>query len=255
MGRIEVEEVTEENVKFMMEGCTLALANALRRVILTEIPTLAIDTVIYDKNYTVIPEEMTTDRLGLIPIDSRDTDRFRYPSDCSCREHCSNCSVTISLDVSNTNRNTSVSRTVTSRDFFVEGSELQVGDAVYPSLITILGNNQSVKCKCIAVKGIGEKHAKWSPVTAVAFGYDGDNRLRHTKYWHEQTVNEEWPTPWFNEEGVAQTQEAEHNEPNRFYFNVEVVRGCLSPMEVLTRGIAVLREKFQQIRDGLEDAV
>lgn len=252
MARIEIQEVTDENIRFTMEDCTLALANALRRIMHTEIPTLAIEIVQYDKNSTVIPEEMTTDRLGLIPIESSTADKYRYPSDCSCKEYCDNCSIAISLRVSNSS---STPLNVTSKDFFFESNSniVQVGDSMHPSLITRLGVNQAIHCRCIAIKGKGEIHSKWSPVTAVAFGYDGENKLRHTKFWHEQDINEEWPAPWFAENGVAQSNEELYEEPRKFYFNVEVVQGCLEPLDVLKKAISVLRDKFQQLYNALED--
>lgn len=250
MARIEVQEVTDENIRFTMEDCSLALANALRRVMHTEIPTLAIEIVQYDKNCTVIPEEMTTDRLGLVPIESSTADRYSYPSDCSCKEYCENCSVSISLDVSNSS---TVTRNVTSSDFFVDENGPQVGDLAYPSLITRLGVNQAIKCRCTAIKGKGETHAKWSPVTAVAFGYDEENKLRHTKFWYEQNINEEWPAPWFAENGIAQSEEEAYGDPNKFYFDVEVVRGCLEPLAVLKKAIIILKDKFQKLYDALED--
>ncbi|OAG30125.1 DNA-directed RNA polymerase II subunit RPB3 [Nematocida displodere] len=252
MVKIEVQDVSEENIKFTLSGCTLAFANALRRVILTEIPTLAIEIVQYDKNYTVIPEEMTTDRLGLIPIDSTNAERYQYTKDCSCKDYCSQCSVSILLDVSNT---TDTVRSVTSKSFFVEGNGPQVGDSTFPSLITRLGINQSIKCKCIAVKGKGKTHSKWSPVSAVAFGYDGDNKHGHTRYWHEQNINAEWPAAWFMpEDAQAQSEEFIYDkEPETFFFDVEVVKACLSPEEVLFRAMKILGDKFQQIFEALED--
>lgn len=254
MARIEVAEVGKEHIKFALHEATLPFANALRRVLLSEIPTLAIDIVQFDKNYTVIPEEMTTDRLGLVPIDSSTADEYQYPDDCRCKDYCTQCSVSITLDVANTTEST---RSVTSKDFFVENKGPQIGDPEYPSLITRLGIRQSIKCRCIAVKGKGKKHAKWSPVTAVAFGYDPGNRLGHTKYWSEQDVNREWPKEWFAQENT-ETQVEEKamdyaEEPGVFYFNVEVVRGCLSPFQVLVRGLRALREKFQTIRAVLDE--
>ncbi|KAI5191886.1 DNA-directed RNA polymerase II subunit RPB3 [Nematocida sp. AWRm77] len=253
MVKIEIDEVGEENVKFKLRETSLAFANALRRVLLTEIPTLAIDIVQYDKNYTVLPEEMITDRLGLIPINSATVENYLYTEDCVCKEYCSQCSITIELDVSNTMSESE--RVVTSKDFFIEKDSPDVGDQIYPSLITKLGRNQAIKCKCIAVKGRGKVHSKWSPVTTVGFGYDSSNKFRHTKYWHEQNENAEWPTPWFAEQGT-QAQSQEYlcgEEPDTFYFDVEVVRGCLKPMEVLRRGVRILKEKLQTLLSSIEN--
>ncbi|KAI5172673.1 DNA-directed RNA polymerase II subunit RPB3 [Nematocida sp. LUAm3] len=251
MVKIEIQEVTEENIKFILLGTSLSFANALRRAMYTDIPTLAIDIVQFEKNYTGIPEEMTVDRLGLIPIESSTANKYQYPGDCGCKDYCSKCSIEISLNVEN---RTSTPRSITSKDFFVNKKGVQVGDPVYPSLITRLGLNQSIECKCIAVKGRGETHSKWSPVSAVAFGYDPQNKYRHTKYWSEQSVENEWPAPWYSDTQQVQDPSPVHGEePSTFYFNVEVVRGCLTPMEVLTQAIIGLRERVQVVHGALEE--
>ena len=38
---IEILELTPENFKFVLSGCDVSLANALRRVMIAEVPTLA----------------------------------------------------------------------------------------------------------------------------------------------------------------------------------------------------------------------
>lgn len=250
MVEIDVKELLDESVKFTLSGCSLAFANSLRRVLMSEIPTIAIEIVEYDKNYTVFPEEMTADRLGLIPIDSRGAEGLRYPGECNCNGICRECAIVIELDVSNTGDGV---RTVTSADLVVEKDGPLIGDISSPSIITKLGKNQSIKCRCVGRKGVGKTHVKWSPVSAVSFGYDGENKLRHTKYWHEEDVNKEWPVPWFMEgKGAPQSDVFLYGEePSVFYFKVEVVRGCLEPLEVLRRGIKVLEEKIALLINSL----
>ena len=59
-----------------MIGCDTSFANALRRVIISEVPTMAIETVFVMNNTSVIQDEVLSHRLGLVPIhvDSRKFD-------------------------------------------------------------------------------------------------------------------------------------------------------------------------------------
>ena len=53
------------------------MANALRRILISEIPTIAIDIVNLYQNTSVIPDEVLCHRLGLIPILANAND-FEY---------------------------------------------------------------------------------------------------------------------------------------------------------------------------------
>ncbi|KAK2195218.1 bifunctional DNA-directed RNA polymerase [Babesia duncani] len=52
-----------------IRGLNVALANAIRRILLVEVPTLAIDTVHIKQNTGVIQDEVLAHRIGLIPFD------------------------------------------------------------------------------------------------------------------------------------------------------------------------------------------
>ena len=51
-----------------MIGAEPPLANALRRILIAEIPTIAIEKVEMWQNTSVIPDENLAHRLGLIPL-------------------------------------------------------------------------------------------------------------------------------------------------------------------------------------------
>jgi len=72
----------------------------------------------------------------------------------------------------------------------------------------------------------------------VAFEYDPYNKLRHTSYWFETNVREEWPVSDNAKEEEAPPRDDEPFDyiakPTKFYFEVET-DGSLSPQEVVMK--------------------
>ncbi|QUC17805.1 uncharacterized protein UV8b_02046 [Ustilaginoidea virens] len=57
------------NASFSLMGIDASLANAFRRILISEIPTLAVENVYVENNTSVIQDEVLAHRLGLIPFD------------------------------------------------------------------------------------------------------------------------------------------------------------------------------------------
>ena len=66
--RAQVTRLTDESVEFDLVGVDPAIANALRRIMISEIPTMAIEHVFFVNNTSIIQDEVLAHRLGLIPI-------------------------------------------------------------------------------------------------------------------------------------------------------------------------------------------
>ena len=66
--KIKITEKREDYLEFEMEGISAAFANAFRRIILAEVPQMAIERVYFVQNTSVIADEIFAHRLGLVPI-------------------------------------------------------------------------------------------------------------------------------------------------------------------------------------------
>ena len=66
--RINIIENKGDDMVFELIGCDTSFANALRRILLSEVPTVAIENVYMWNNTSIIHDEVLAHRLGLIPI-------------------------------------------------------------------------------------------------------------------------------------------------------------------------------------------
>jgi len=66
--RINVIENKGNDLVFELIGCDASFANALRRILLAEVPTVAIENVYMWNNTSIIHDEVLAHRMGLIPI-------------------------------------------------------------------------------------------------------------------------------------------------------------------------------------------
>lgn len=143
--------------------------NAIRRLSISEVPTLAIDDVVILENSSVMHDEAIAHRVGLIPLRT-DLNRFVMPHDCDCKSTlgCSKCRVLLVLD-SEANEKTKV---VTSGELLSEDDLVKPVSTDIP--IIALAPNQKLKFEAYARLGVGKDHAKWQP-TSAAIVKDGKN--------------------------------------------------------------------------------
>jgi len=255
---IKISQADSVRVKFELSNSDLAFANSLRRVMLAEIPTLAIDLVEIEQNSTVLADEFIAHRLGLIPLNGEGIDKLLYSRDCDCEEYCEHCSVKLSLHA----KCTGDEMVVCARDLVPSGERINdvIGNPIIVdaegagSLILKLRQGQEIKLECIAKKGIAKEHAKWAPSAAIGFEYDPHNKLHHLDLWYEQDAKSEWPPSEYADwEEPPQEGEAFDYDavPNRFYFNVETAGG-IPPDGIVMEGIKTIQQKLAGVIYGLE---
>ena len=70
------------SLKFELSNTELSIANALRRIIISEVPTMAIDIVQVAENTSPLNDEFIAHRLGLVPLRSDNVDMFETHGQC-----------------------------------------------------------------------------------------------------------------------------------------------------------------------------
>jgi DNA-directed RNA polymerase subunit D len=168
---VEVVEKSSERIVVKFTNMPRQYVNSLRRLAISEVPTLAIDDVVMLENSSVMHDEAVAHRLGLIPLRT-DPGRFVMPHECDCKSAlgCSKCRVLLVLD-SEANEKTKV---VSSGELVSEDELVKPVSKDIP--IVVLAPNQKLKFEAYARLGTGKDHAKWQPTSAavVKDGKDED---------------------------------------------------------------------------------
>ena len=159
---IDILQKEEERIVIKFSNVPRQYVNAIRRLSISEVPTLAIDDVVILENSSVMHDEAIAHRLGLIPLRT-DLDRFVMPHDCDCKSTlgCSKCRVLLVLD-SEANEKTKV---VTSGELLSEDELVKPVSNDIP--IVVLAPSQKLKFEAYARLGVGKDHAKWQPTSAA----------------------------------------------------------------------------------------
>ena len=164
--KIEVLEKDETNFRIVVRDADVPLMNALRRIVLAEVPAMAIDEVVMIENSSIIQDEMIAHRFGLVPLKT-DLDNYSLPEDCECKSEfgCGNCRVTLTLNAeSNEGTRAVYSGELVSEDPLV----VPVSEKI--PLIK-LAKGQKLKLEAYAKLGKGKVHAKWQPVCVSTYKY------------------------------------------------------------------------------------
>jgi DNA-directed RNA polymerase subunit D len=158
--KISVEEKTQKKAVLSIEDINLYLLNSIRRIMLSELPKLAIeDVVIYD-NTTTLFDEIISHRLGLVPLPT-DPDILNFRDECGCSgKGCPSCTVRYTLSKEGEG-------TVYSGDLQPSEASWRISEDLIP--IVELYNDQRLILEVEAVLGKARDHAKWQVVTAPGY--------------------------------------------------------------------------------------
>lgn len=240
---VEVIEHEDRSARFLVRNATPAFANGIRRAMIADVPTLAIDTVRFIENSSVMFNEQLALRLGLVPLST--------PDDYEIGEE-----VTLALDVEGP-------ATAYSGDLV--SSDDQVGPAEQNVPIIELKEGQRLELEADAVLDVGREHAKHQGGVSVG-------------YRHLQRVTVEGDAEEFADEeanitrGVIETEEGEliptsefghdlaerypgkelrvEDVPGAFVFHVET-DGSMSVDELVDRAAATIGDRASELEDAV----
>ncbi|ODS38105.1 MAG: hypothetical protein A7316_01200 [Candidatus Altiarchaeales archaeon WOR_SM1_86-2] len=157
--KVKIIKKEDNKVWFEVEGINTQTANALRRVIISRIPVMAIDKVAIYRNDSVLDDEVLAHRLGLVPLKT-DIKTYNLPSECDCNGGedgmgCAKCSALFNLDVKGAKN----PKTVYSGDLMPRDPLII---PVYGNIpIVKLAKDQKIELEASAQLGFGSRHIKW----------------------------------------------------------------------------------------------
>lgn len=184
--QIEIKELTETKAEFIISNTDISIVNALRRILLAEIPKMAIDEVEFhlgsitdetiQKDYeSVSPlfDEIIAHRLSMLPIPT-DLELFKFKSECVCKnEGCPNCTIIYSI-------NKKGPCTIYSGDLEPLGDiKFKIKDENIP--IVKLADKQALLVYAHAILGTAKQHAKWQVTSGVGYKYYPEIQINYEK--------------------------------------------------------------------------
>ncbi len=204
--KIKVLEKSKNKIKFTVSDITTAMAGELRRIMVSEVPTMAIEMAHINKNDSVLWDEILAHRLGLIPL-TFDPKYFRRREDCTCKgKGCSHCQVSLVLKKGKTG-------IVYSGD--LKSTDKRVKPVYEKIPIVELMDNQELELEAIAQIGTGREHAKWQ---AAVVGLKTDSKKNEFTFMVESVCG------LTSEEIVKQSLEILDNKLKEFTKGVEKLK-------------------------------
>ncbi|KAI9204978.1 DNA-directed RNA polymerase [Polychytrium aggregatum] len=184
--KVVVTNMAKDDMEFDLIGVDAAIANAFRRIMIGEVPTMAIEKVYIFKNDTIMHDEILAHRLGLIPIlaDPRFFD-FKMgdadpPTDMN--------TIVFDFNIACQVNPKSPPNAVNPEDKYIDSSALSrhliwapqgeqdvrfaetpIAPVHTDILLTKLRPGQEISLQAHCQKGIGKEHAKWSPVATASY--------------------------------------------------------------------------------------
>ena len=272
--KIDIVEMTPTKAELVIDGSDPTFVNAIRRTIVTDVPKMAIDNVEFHlgpimdesnqafESMSPLFDEIVAHRLSMVPVPT-ELDQFNFRKDCSCNgEGCPSCTIMYSL-------NKKGPCTVYSGDLEPLGSEkFRVKDDLIP--IVKLADDQALLIYATAELGTGRQNAKWQTAIGAGYRYFAEIEIDNSKCDVGCSCVDVCPKGVLAKEGrniVVKHPEKCNlcdscvemcdtgaikvtGNPSKILFRFET-DGAVSAKDVLLKGLRILEERFEQLREQM----
>lgn len=215
----EIINYHKDTLQLKWKDTDVVWLNSLRRIMISEVPSIAIERIVLETNTTSVHDEFLAHRIGLLPIFCQeDMSNIPKQEECSCISGCNLCNFEFLLEKENNMHAPYVG--VYSSDFVpVSPSKMKYNIVEYRDngiLLCKLGKGEKIKLRGTACKGIGKEHIKWCPVSVVS-------------YYQEK-------------------EEDDHT----YIMNIETI-GSYKPCQVFQTALSILQEKIEIVKKSIHE--
>ena len=259
--KIEMLENKGGKLRFILEDSTPAFANAMRRIMSSEVPTMSIELVEMRENNSALFDEIIAHRLGLIPL-RFDPKKFNFTNDCECEgAGCPLCQVVFVLEKNGPG-------IAYSGDMKSSNKDVKPTDPGFPIVELLKGHN--IKLDAVARLGLGISHAKFQAANVsyqyypeLIFKKDAPEKEieKGVKACPKGALSMKGKIPVLNPKlcNFFKSCEAASDHaidikgnPNKFIFSLETVSG-LGPEYIVQKAAEILGSKAEEFKKALKD--
>lgn len=271
---VKIIDSLDNRIKLQWKNTSSIFLNTLRRIMISDIPTIAIDKIELEENSSPMNDEFMAHRIGLIPIQcDKDISSIPYQHECSCLCGCSLCNFEFILEKENKDNDDLVG--VYSSDFVpIFNPKINFNVVSYPIfeqgiLICKLAKGQKLKLKAIAIKGTGKEHSKWSSVSSVSFVDKPSIKIKNLSSDLNTTIVNSCPTNVYkesdgklivnNENNCTFCMECVNNSDNQIevgfsnkHFTMTIEsNGSIDPLTILKNSLAIWKHKIKFLKEQI----
>jgi len=260
--KIEVIDLKPKKIVIKIIGVEPYLVNSIRRILISELPKLAIDDVVIYDNTSALFDEIISHRLGLIPIPT-DLSLLNFRDECVCKgKGCPSCTVRYTLSKENEG-------TVYSGDLQPAEESWAIKEDNIP--IVELFKDQRLILEVEAILGSAKNHAKWQSVISPGYRFNptieiDKKRMNEIKEFINELPsdlvtlkNDKLEINNINKlpilESYIDTEKIDFikikKDPNNIIFSFET-DGSMDANIALLKSIEILKEKYNEFGKFLQ---